>query len=52
MMIKENRCVMFPPFENIAELQVSKKFRKELQDRFICCLVNLLMTLKMQVYRK
>ena len=34
MMIKENRCVMFPPFENITELQVSKKFRKELQDRF------------------
>lgn len=34
MMIKENRCVMFPPFENIMELQVSKKYRKELQDRF------------------
>lgn len=34
MMIKENRCVMFPPFEKITELQVSKKFRKELQDRF------------------
>lgn len=34
MMIKENRCIMFPPFENITELQVSKKFKKELQDRF------------------
>lgn len=34
MMIKENRCVMFPPFENITELQVSKKYKKELQDRF------------------
>ena len=34
MMIKENRCVMFPPFENIPELQVSKKYPKELQDRF------------------
>ncbi len=34
MMIKENRCVMFPPFENITELQVSKKYKKELQDQF------------------
>ena len=43
---------MFPPFENITELQVSKKFRKELQDRFLFVVVNLLMTLKIQVYRK
>lgn len=34
MMIKENRCVMFPPFENVTELQVSKKYKKELQDKF------------------
>ena len=34
MMIKEGRCVMFPPFENITELQMSKKYKKELQDRF------------------
>ena len=34
MMIKENRCVMFPPFENVTELQVSKKYKKELQERF------------------
>lgn len=34
IMIKENRCVMYPPFEHITELLVSKKFKKELQDRF------------------
>lgn len=34
MMIKENRCFMFPPFENVTELQVSKKYKKELQERF------------------
>jgi len=34
MMIRENRCVMFPPFEHVTELQVSKKYKKELQDRF------------------
>lgn len=34
MMIKENHCVMFPPFENVTELQVSKKYKKELQDKF------------------
>ncbi|MDO4181644.1 MAG: LytTR family DNA-binding domain-containing protein [Bacteroidales bacterium] len=34
MMIKENRCVMFPPFGNVTELQVSKKYKKELQERF------------------
>lgn len=34
MMIKENRCVMFPPFEKVAELQVSKKYKRELQERF------------------
>ena len=28
IMIKENRCVMYPPFEKITELIVSKKFKK------------------------
>ncbi len=38
MMIKENRCVMFPPFENITELQVSKKLgEKNCRIGFICC---------------
>ena len=34
IMIKENRCVMYPPFEKITELIVSKKFKKTLQDSF------------------
>lgn len=33
-MIKKNRCVMYPPFEKITELIVSKKFKKTLQDSF------------------
>lgn len=34
IMIKEHHCVMYPPFDNIAELLVSKKFKKELQELF------------------
>lgn len=34
IMIKENHCVMYPPFEKNTELLVSKKFKKELQDHF------------------
>lgn len=34
IMIKEGYCIMYPPFENVRELAVSKKFRKELQDLF------------------
>lgn len=34
VMVQGNRCVMYPPFDGVDELQVSKKFRKEMMDRF------------------
>lgn len=34
MIIKDNCCRLYPPFDKVAELQVSKKFKKELQERF------------------
>ena len=34
MLIRDNRCVLYPPFDKITELLVSKKFKKELQERF------------------
>lgn len=34
MIIKDSKCVLYPPFENVSELLVSKKFKKELQDRY------------------
>ena len=34
MLIKHNRCLLYPPFDRVTELLVSKKFKKELQDRF------------------
>lgn len=34
MIIKDGKCVLYPPFDNITELMVSKKFKKELQDRY------------------
>lgn len=34
MLIKDNRCQLYPPFDRVTELLVSKKFKKELQDRF------------------
>lgn len=34
MLIKDNRCLLYPPFDRVTELLVSKKFKKELQDRF------------------
>ena len=34
MLIKDNRCQLYPPFDRVTELVVSKKFKKELQDRF------------------
>ncbi|WP_455673637.1 LytR/AlgR family response regulator transcription factor [Phocaeicola sp.] len=34
IMIKESHCIMYPPFEHVTELMVSKKFRKVLQDSF------------------
>ncbi|MDO4164423.1 MAG: LytTR family DNA-binding domain-containing protein [Bacteroides sp.] len=34
MIIKDNKCMLYPPFDRVTELIVSKKFKKELQDRF------------------
>lgn len=34
VMVQDNRCVMYPPFNQSEELQVSKKYRKEMMDRF------------------
>lgn len=34
MLIKDSKCVLYPPFDKVTELIVSKKYKKELQDRF------------------
>ena len=34
MLIKDNHCVMYPPFDQVTELLVSKKYKKKLQERF------------------
>ena len=34
MLIKDNRCLMYPPFDKVTELSVSKKYKRMLQDRF------------------
>lgn len=34
MIIRDNHCLLYPPFDKVAELLVSKKYKKELQDRF------------------
>ena len=34
MLIRDNKCVLYPPFDKVTELLVSKKYKKELQDRF------------------
>lgn len=34
IMVQDNRCIMYPPFDGADELQVSKKYRKKLMDRF------------------
>ncbi len=34
MLIKDNRCVMYPPFDQVTELLVSKKYKRQLQERF------------------
>lgn len=34
MIIRDNRCLLYPPFDEVVELLVSKKYKKELQDRF------------------
>lgn len=34
IIIKDSRCILYPPFDKITELLVSRKYKKELQDRF------------------
>lgn len=34
MLIKENRCQFYPPFHDIEEVQISKKFKREVHERF------------------
>ena len=34
MIIKDGKCILYPPFENATELLVSKKYKKELQDKY------------------
>ncbi len=34
MIIKDTQCLLYPPFDRVTELFVSRKFKKELQDRF------------------
>lgn len=35
IMIKDKKCVFYPPFDNIRDLQISKLYMKKLQDRFM-----------------
>ena len=34
MLIKDGQCLMYPPFDQLTDLQISKKYKKQLQDRF------------------
>ena len=34
MMVQDNRCIMYPPFNTAEDLVVSKKYKKEMQERF------------------
>ena len=34
MIIKESKCLLYPPFDKVTELLVSRKYKKELQERF------------------
>ena len=34
LMVQGGKCVMYPPFNEVDELQVSKKYRKEMMERF------------------
>lgn len=34
MIIKEGRCILYPPFDKVTELLVSRKYKKKLQERF------------------
>lgn len=35
VMIKDKKCVFYPPFDNVRDLQISKLYMKKLQDKFI-----------------
>lgn len=34
MIIKDNKCLLYPPFNEVSELLVSRKYKKQLQERF------------------
>ena len=34
MIIKDSKCILYPLFDKVTELLVSRKYKKELQDRF------------------
>ena len=34
IMVQDNRCIMYPPFNAVEDLIVSKKYKKEMQERF------------------
>lgn len=34
LMVQGGQCIMYPPFNNVEELLVSKKYRKEMMERF------------------
>ena len=34
VMVQGTRCIMYPPFDGVEEVQVSKKFRKEMMEKF------------------
>lgn len=34
VMVQDNRCIMYPPFNTTEELLVSKKYKKEMMERF------------------
>lgn len=34
LMVQGGQCIMYPPFNEVDELQVSKKYRKEMMERF------------------
>ena len=34
IMVQDNRCIMYPPFNAVEDLIVSKKYKKKMQERF------------------
>lgn len=36
MLIKDNHCLLYPPFDRVTELQVSKNTRKNCRNVFAC----------------